>query len=221
MNNIKQLLIERELKPGDRLPTEFELSEEMNVSRSSVREAMKILSANGLVDIRVGNGTYICDTPGNTMIDSFLFSFFITNPNIDDMYEFRQTIEVDVLQLILKHRDKNIETCRQMEKNLEQMRQLVEQKADSQAILSNDMEFHHLMGKASCNILMERVYNFTMDFMKPSIEKTYKTQNGEYVYKSHKKIMDVIKNNDFIRIDEAITASINTWSELQPNPDDE
>lgn len=49
VNNIKHLLMERKLKPGDRLPSESEISEGMGVSRGSVREAMKILSAFGLV----------------------------------------------------------------------------------------------------------------------------------------------------------------------------
>ena len=86
VNSIKQLLMERTLKPGDKLPSELEISEELRVSRGSVREAMKILSAFGLVDIRVGNGTYVCETPGNTTMDSLLFSFFISNPQIDDIY---------------------------------------------------------------------------------------------------------------------------------------
>ena len=76
VNSIKQLLMERRLKPGDKLPNELEISEGLGVSRGSVREAMKILSAFGLVDIRVGNGTYVCETPGNELIDSLLFSFF-------------------------------------------------------------------------------------------------------------------------------------------------
>ncbi|MFQ7553011.1 MAG: FadR/GntR family transcriptional regulator [Blautia marasmi] len=75
VNSIKQLLMERRLKPGDKLPNELEISEGLGVSRGSVREAMKILSAFGLVDIRVGNGTYVCETPGNELIDSLLFSF--------------------------------------------------------------------------------------------------------------------------------------------------
>ena len=53
VNNIKQLLIDRRLKPGDKLPSELEISEGLGVSRGSVREAMKILSAFGLIDIRV------------------------------------------------------------------------------------------------------------------------------------------------------------------------
>ena len=47
INNIKQLLIDRRLLPGDKLPSELEISEGLGVSRGSVREAMKILSAFG------------------------------------------------------------------------------------------------------------------------------------------------------------------------------
>ena len=61
INNIKQLLIDRRLLPGDKLPSELEISEGLGVSRGSVREAMKILSAFGLVDIKVGNGTYVLE----------------------------------------------------------------------------------------------------------------------------------------------------------------
>ena len=92
VNNIKQLLIERKLKPGDRLPSELEISEGMGVSRGSVREAMKILTAFGLVDIRVGNGTYICDTPGTKLMDSLLFSFFIANPDTKNLYELLKAL---------------------------------------------------------------------------------------------------------------------------------
>ena len=60
VNNIKKLLVEQKLKPGDRLPNEVEISEAMNVSRGSVREALRILTAFGLVESRVGTGTYIC-----------------------------------------------------------------------------------------------------------------------------------------------------------------
>ena len=87
VNSIKQLLMERRLKPGDKLPNELEISEGLGVSRGSVREAMKILSAFGLVDIRVGNGTYVCETPGNGLMDSLLFSFFVSNPDISNLYE--------------------------------------------------------------------------------------------------------------------------------------
>ncbi|MGI5888583.1 MAG: FadR/GntR family transcriptional regulator, partial [Oscillospiraceae bacterium] len=82
INSIKQLLIDGKLKPGDKIPNELEISQGLGVSRGSVREAMKILSALGIVDIKVGNGTYVRSKPDSELLDSLLFSYYITNPNI-------------------------------------------------------------------------------------------------------------------------------------------
>src|SRR5690606_23759386 len=56
---IKALIVERGLAPGAALPPEFELMEELDVSRHPLREAMKALEALGIVDIRHGHGTYV------------------------------------------------------------------------------------------------------------------------------------------------------------------
>jgi len=145
VNNIKQLLIERKLKPGDRLPNELEISEGMGVSRGSVREAMKILSAFGLIDIRVGNGTYVCETPGNSLMDSLLFSFFVSNPDIENLYEFRHIFEIDVLELVLKHYDSNEPERAALKKNLEALEKMMKEGASPDQLKENDMEFHRLL----------------------------------------------------------------------------
>ena len=125
VNNLKQLLMEGKLRPGDRLPNELEISEGMGVSRGSVREAMKILSAFGLIDIRVGNGTFVSETPGNKLMDSLLFSFFVNNPDIQNLYELRQIIEIDILELTLKHYDKNEKERRALKKNLQALEEMM------------------------------------------------------------------------------------------------
>ena len=86
VNSIKQLLMDKKLLPGDKLPNELEISEGLGVSRGSVREAMKILSAFGLVDIRVGNGTYVSESPDSNLLDSLLFTYFVTNPDVNNLY---------------------------------------------------------------------------------------------------------------------------------------
>ena len=103
--------MDRKLKPGDRLPSELEISEGLCVSRGSVREAMKILAAFGLIDIRVGNGTYVCESIGNGMMDSFLFSFFLSNPDVENLFELRRFFEIDIMELIDKHYLENEEMC--------------------------------------------------------------------------------------------------------------
>ncbi|MBA4698396.1 MAG: FadR family transcriptional regulator [Ruminococcus sp.] len=215
VNSIKQLLIDRRLKPGDKLPSELEISEGLGVSRGSVREAMKILSAFGLIDIRVGNGTYVCETPGNGMLDSFLFSFFASNPDIQNLYELRHVFEIDILELILVHYDENSKERKALRNNVDALEEMMMTGANPQQLIENDLEFHRLLGKAAHNLLIERIYNFIIDFMEPSIASTHKKQHGENVYDVHKKIIDIIDAKDSSRIEEAITFSVGTWSLLQ------
>lgn len=215
VNSIKQLLMDRRLKPGDRLPSELEISEGLDVSRGSVREAMKILSAFGLVDIRVGNGTYVCETPGNGILDSFLFSFFISNPNIENLYELRKIIEIDVLELILEHYEDNQKERLSLNRNLNELEDIINGGSPHKQLSENDLEFHRLMGKASQNLLLERIYNFIIDFMEPSIRTTHKNQNGDIVYKVHKSIMDTINSRNKSGIESAVESSVETWSIMQ------
>ena len=63
------LLLTKRVRPGDRLPAETELTRLLSVSRGSVREAMKILSALGIVEVRRGDGTYISKGGSEVMFD--------------------------------------------------------------------------------------------------------------------------------------------------------
>lgn len=215
VNSIKQLLIDRRLKPGDKLPSELEISEGLGVSRGSVREAMKILSAFGLIDIRVGNGTYVCETPGNGILDSFLFSFFASNPDLQNLYELRHIFEIDVLELILIHYDDNAKERKALHANVETLEEMIKTNASQEQLMENDLEFHRLLGKATHNLLIERIYNFIIDFMEPSIAATHKNQHGEFVYDVHKKMIDILDTRDQSRIVEAVNSSVGTWSILQ------
>ena len=215
VNSIKQLLMERRLKPGDKLPNELEISEGLGVSRGSVREAMKILSAFGLVDIRVGNGTDVCETPGNGLMDSLLFSFFVSNPDLSNLYEFRKVFETDILELILEHYEENELERKELSDNLEELRKLIESEAPQSRISQNDLEFHRILGLACHNQIAARIYAFVMDFMQASITNTHKHQKGEYVYNTHMEVFQVIESRDRSRIDEVVDKTVEVWYKLQ------
>jgi len=61
VDQIKKLIISGHLRPGDKLPSENELSHLLNVSRSSVREALRALESNGLIQVKSGAGAYVSD----------------------------------------------------------------------------------------------------------------------------------------------------------------
>ena len=77
VGTIKDLLNRRHLRPGDLIPSENELSGSLGISRGSIREAMKILAAFGVIEIRQGDGTYISTSTNKKLFDPLLFSLLI------------------------------------------------------------------------------------------------------------------------------------------------
>ncbi|WP_334294249.1 FadR/GntR family transcriptional regulator [Lachnospira eligens] len=62
--NVEAVPINEHLQPGDKLPNEAHLAKELNIGRSSLREAMKLLASRNIVTIRQGSGTYVASSPG-------------------------------------------------------------------------------------------------------------------------------------------------------------
>lgn len=98
-----RLMIEQEgLKPGDKLPSERELCERLIVGRSSVREALRALELLGLIETRRGEGTFVRDFKGHQLVQ--LISTFILQDDKakTDIAETKFLIEMDCLTLVLK-----------------------------------------------------------------------------------------------------------------------
>lgn len=95
-----------DLKPGDKLPSERELSERLNVGRSSVREALRALELLGLIETRRGEGTFMRDFKGNQLVQ--LLSTFILQDDKakKDVTETKFYIEMNCLWLINQKAEK-------------------------------------------------------------------------------------------------------------------
>ena len=96
---ITELIISADLKPGDRLPTEHELSEQLGVSRTVIREAIKVLVARGQVYTRRGSGLYVADK-ASSFATMMLGSLTPVDPTqVISLYEFRLTLETMAARL--------------------------------------------------------------------------------------------------------------------------
>jgi len=105
VKQLRQMIEKDRLKPGDRLPSERELSERLSVGRSSVREALRALELLGLIETRRGEGTFIRDFKDHQLIP-LLGTFILQDEiSIKDVVETITLIEKDCLTLIL---DKDI-----------------------------------------------------------------------------------------------------------------
>lgn len=87
------------LTEGDRLPTERELAETFGVSRSVVREAIKVLSAQGLVESRQGSGLYVRNRPIESVSRAIVLSVSPESDAVEQLFEFRRLLEIDAARL--------------------------------------------------------------------------------------------------------------------------
>ncbi|CAI9388229.1 TPA: FadR family transcriptional regulator [Citrobacter amalonaticus] len=77
IQHITNLLDSKQIKPGERLPSERELAEMLNVSRTSVRQALKVLESSGRIETRVGSGTFLTEPPAVSLSDTHSLSRLI------------------------------------------------------------------------------------------------------------------------------------------------
>ena len=95
---IAQLIQERELKEGDRLPNEFDLAQELGVGRGTIREAVKQLVARNILTIQRGKGTFVTQNPG-IVEDPFGFNYEQDQQKLGlDLLEIRMVIEPWIAQ---------------------------------------------------------------------------------------------------------------------------
>jgi len=103
-SHIKELIRDEKLKPGEKLPNELELCSLFSVSRPTIREAVKILISQGIIEIRRGKGTYVTEVPG--IAQDPLGLDFITTPNLRlDIIEARLLIEPGAARLAAQKAD--------------------------------------------------------------------------------------------------------------------
>lgn len=107
VKQLRSLISKEKLKPGDKLPSERELSERLNVGRSSVREALRALELLGLIETRRGEGTFMRDFRGNTLVQ-LLGTFVLQDEKvINDVLETKFYIEMDCIKLAIKRGNKS------------------------------------------------------------------------------------------------------------------
>lgn len=151
-DQIKQLILSRNLSPGDPLPTESELCDTLDVSRSSVREAIRTLSTLDIVDVRHGHGTFVGGMSLAPMVETLVFRG-VLNPE-GSLDALREVVEVRLaLDLSMAER---VVAAAQIEDNAELdtlVDAMVDKAANGELFLEEDRLFHTALFDATGNHL--------------------------------------------------------------------
>ena len=208
---IRNAITSGRFKMGQKLPSEFELMEELNVSRNSLREAMKILSAMGVVEIRRGDGTYICDNIKPRVMDNVIYSVLMESSSAEEIIELRQTLDEDVLKLAMhKCTDEQISN---LEKLIEGMRASFKEGNISRAA-QLDYQFHLYLTECCQNKLLSHIVNGVYGLFENSIENNIRTESlFAQADQHHQEMVDCLKAKDDARVSEVISHSLSSWKE--------
>ena len=153
---IKDYILVHQLKPGDPLPTEAELCEAIGASRSSVREAVKTLSALDIVDVRHGHGTYVGRMSLAGLVESLAFRGLLSSEDdhrvLGQVVEVRQTLEQGLAAQMTSLVDD--EQLRRLRSLATGMAEAAERGED---YLELDREFHLLLMEPLGNDLIQQL----------------------------------------------------------------
>ncbi|MBW2000721.1 MAG: FadR family transcriptional regulator, partial [Deltaproteobacteria bacterium] len=146
--SIKELILEGVLNPGDRLPSEIELARQFNVSRQTVREALRILELSGFISVQKGGtgGPLIKDTILNAINNLFLDAFQLERISIGELTVARIEIE----KVVLDHVVDNITEAQvgELRKNIARAREKIER---NEVSVMENIQFHNVLAEASGN----------------------------------------------------------------------
>ena len=188
IDSIKNILIQKKILPGDLLPSEQALADSLGVGRGSVREALKILDAFGIVEIIHGDGTYIATSANKKIFDPLIYSMIIANTDSNELIQLREMVEMGVINTIIDHaKDEDIRKLQIVHEEYEELGKRGE--TDIALLNACDLKFHRTMAALTNNHLIENMYNFVIDIFAPTI-------NASFGLERHRKIMTAIANRD-------------------------
>ena len=194
-NEIESAISSKKLKAGERLPSEFELCGQFGVSRTSVREALRMLSAKGLLSIEKGKGVFVKKVTLETVTDPLqkFLDLSIGGSTVLEVVESRRTIEPGITRLAaLKRTDEDIEQIR------EAITEMSSYQGDPAGLAKLDMNFHMAIAKATHNHLLPTVLKPIFKLMPEIKSKIIKDvpNSRDDANKWHLKILNAIIDKD-------------------------
>ncbi|NGU65859.1 FadR/GntR family transcriptional regulator [Clostridium perfringens] len=195
VDQIKEMVRVGQIKKGDKLPTERVMAEELQVSRTSIREAMRALEVVGLIESRQGAGNYIREEFDDVLLEPLSIVFMLQNGTNKDIFELREVLELSTIFLSV---------MRISDEELKKLGELVERfktSRDEEENVKIDSEFHSIIVKGANNVLITNLLEGVSELVDKFISEGRRAilsdeGNRGKLLDFHEKIYLAIKNRD-------------------------
>ncbi len=193
MQHIKALVASERMGPGDRLPTERELVEKLAISRSSVREALRMLEIMGIVEVKPGRGAFIKD-PGGDLAVPLASWITLNRATLLKYFEVRMVLEPGCAALAARNATAD---------DIAQLKSRLAEFAASQACgdivgcIEADMGFHALIGSATGNNILRELIDNIGGMLLDSWKAALRDENrARQSVREHREICEAIAARD-------------------------
>lgn len=201
-DQIAKLIMENHLTSENKLPSEFELAELLNVGRGTVREAVKLLVARNVLEIRRGKGTYLAPNPGEVP-DPLGFAYYPDQMRLAlDLVEIRSQLEPWVARMAAEHATVgNIELLRECCAKVEQ--DILNKRDHSQ----NDVQFHVAIAECTQNLVVPRLIPIITYSITLFVSLTESRLRTETII-GHRELLEAISDGDGLRAEKSMIQHI-------------
>jgi GntR family transcriptional regulator, transcriptional repressor for pyruvate dehydrogenase complex len=149
---IREKILSGELRAGQRLPGERELSEAFGISRPTIRETLRTLAAMNILESRHGSGTFVSDLGPQTLTEPLRFAMALSPTTVTELFEARLLIEPELAALAAQRstedQRRRLSAC---------VTRTGESRDDPAALLALDLELHSLIAEAAHNALLSQM----------------------------------------------------------------
>ena len=202
---------------GDKLPTEEELSEMTGVSRASVREALAALRLGGIIQTKVGKGTYVKQIPAEDSIQKKILNILVDHPKPLELQEARKAFEVGIVEIAARKFSEKDEE--KVEKILEKMEKAA-RNDNYETFLDFHKRFHLRIAEATQNEVIEDTLRNLQGIMNDSMwrkleKKHYLPDKRNYLLESldiHRKIFLALRGRDKVLAAKRIKSHFERYS---------
>lgn len=195
---IIDLISQRVLKPGERLPSEKELASQFGVGRTTIREALRSLAVLGIVEGRVGEGTFVSSTNRRYLEKALQWGLLIDRKDVRDLIETRLLLESQTAFWAAQRGTKlNLQEIEGAIKGME------ESIHDPESYLRADLQFHISVAQASQNSIFYQLVSMIRGYLQAWIQRSLsrptprKTQQrAEISIQEHQTILQAIRSGN-------------------------
>jgi GntR family transcriptional repressor for pyruvate dehydrogenase complex len=185
-------LIAKQLKPGDKLPPERSLVEMFQVSRSSIRDAIRRLELMGLVEPRQGAGTVVRDLSAHLTSNSLADVLLRKRELVTELLDVRC-----ILEPALAARAALRISAEEIIKLEDILRKHEEKVRKGESAVEEDSEFHYNIALATNNTVILKVLDVLMDLLRETRERSLQTEGrSQKSFNGHRRILAAFKRRD-------------------------